>query len=338
MLEIQENYSLINNNTFGVDIACSRFAQPKSIEELTFVINYGIERSLKTLVIGEGSNLLFRAFFDGLVIHPRIKGIEQLDESETEILIRVGAGENWDNFVEGCVDRNWYGTENLSLIPGSVGATAVQNIGAYGVEAKDIIEYVEVIDISTMKPKILSSAACEFGYRDSVFKHGPTDRYIVTHVIFRLLKNGILNLNYGNVKEEFMKSSGKSLTDLRNTIISIRRSKLPDYQKYGNAGSYFKNPVLSMDHLHILQESFENIPNFPAGSSKVKIPAAWLIEHAGYKGIREGDTGTWPDQPLVIVNYGHATGDEIFNFSEKIRQSIIDKFDIQLEREVSVVE
>ena len=338
MLKIHTNYSLKNNTTFGVDIACSWFSEPENITELKYIIKYAKERSWKSIVIGEGSNLLFTNHYEGLIIHPLIKGIEIVDESDSEILLRVGAGENWDEFVKFCVQNDWFGAENLSMIPGSVGAAAVQNIGAYGVEAKDIIEYVEVVDKKEMKIAVLSNSACEFAYRDSIFKHVRIGRYIITHTVFKLSKNKNLTLNYGNVKEEFLKSPEQNLISLRNTIISIRESKLPDPELYGNAGSYFKNPVIKEEKYQLLKTTNKSIPSYPASPGKVKIPAAWLIDNAGWKGIREEDVGTWPKQALVIVNYGKATGKEIFAFSESIRKSVEEKFGIDLEREVTVID
>ena len=205
MIQIHQNRSLKQNTTFRLDIVSPLFTEPKNISELQFALAYAGDRSLDRLVIGEGSNLLFAGPFDGLIIHPVMQGIELVDESATEVLVKAGAGVNWDSFVAYCVQQKWYGTENLSLIPGSVGAAPVQNIGAYGVEAKDIVEYVEVFNTIEMKPEILSNAACEFGYRDSVFKHGIQDKYIVTGVVFRLTKKGELVLEYGNVREELMK-------------------------------------------------------------------------------------------------------------------------------------
>jgi UDP-N-acetylmuramate dehydrogenase len=337
MLKIHQNHSLKHNSTFKVDIDSSLFAEPSSINELEFSIRYAKERSLSYFIIGEGSNLLFTSNYGGLIIHPVIQGIEMTDESDSEVLVKAGAGVNWDTFVDYCVNKSWYGTENLSLIPGSVGAAPVQNIGAYGVEAKDIIEYVGVFDTMKMEPTILSNAACEFGYRDSIFKHGTSQHYIVTDVVFRLRKKSDLMLDYGTVKEEFYKNQKQNLKGLRETIISIRNSKLPDPATTGNAGSFFKNPVTGMDKFQLLQEKYGNVPSYPAGLNRVKVPAAWLIEKAGWKGVREGDVGTWPNQPLVIVNYGNASGADILNFSEKIRQSVLEIFSIDLEREVTVV-
>ena len=367
MIQIRQQHSLKHNTTFGVDIVAPLYCEPASISELEFAVRYAGDRSLGHFIIGEGSNLLFTGPFDGLLIRPLLTGIEVVDRSASELLVRAGAGVNWDSLVAYCVQLNWYGTENLSLIPGSVGAAPVQNIGAYGVEAKDIIEYVEVFDTFKMGPEILSNAACEFGYRDSVFKHGEPDRFIVTAVVFRLALGGDLVLGYGNVKEKFLGAPEQNLQTLRETIIAIRQSKLPDPEVTGNAGSFFKNPVIAREQFLQLEKSYEAVPGYPVGTGypagtgnaagpdnpavpgypagtgnpvgteKIKVPAAWLIEQAGWKGVREGDTGTWPYQPLVIVNYGSATGEEIFNFSEKIRFAVLEKFGIDLEREVTVI-
>lgn len=337
MLKIYDNHSLKDNTTFGVDIATAYYTEPSTAEELVHAINHARERNWKYYITGEGSNLLFIKNYEGLIIHPLIKGVSVLDTSDSEVLVSAGAGENWDHFVAYCVEQHWHGTENLSLIPGSVGAAPVQNIGAYGVEAKDIITSVEVINTRNMQLEMLSNPACEFGYRDSIFKHGDPEKYIVTGVVFSLKKNAAPILEYGNVKEMFNQRETQDLKNLRETIIDIRSSKLPDPVKTGNAGSFFKNPVISADDFEILQSRYAQVPNYPAGKGRVKIPAAWLIESAGWKGKREGDVGTWPQQPLVIVNYGNATGQQIFDFSEKIRLSIQEKFDIALDREVTVI-
>ncbi len=337
MLQVHENYSLKENTTFGVDIAAAWYAEPTSAEALLFAIEHARKKGWKYYITGEGSNLLFTDDYKGLIIHPLIKGVSVVDESASEILVKAGAGENWDQFVANCVAQNWYGAENLSLIPGSVGAAPVQNIGAYGIEAKDIITYVEVVNTRNMQQEVLSNAACEFGYRDSIFKHGIPGKYLVTGVLFGLRKNASLMLDYGNVKDVFMQRETQDLKNLRETIIGIRSSKLPDPSETGNAGSFFKNPVVAAGTLEALKSHYTKIPNYPVGAGRVKIPAAWLIETAGWKGMREGDVGTWPKQPLVIVNYGNATGRQIFDFSEKIHMSILEKFGIRLEREVTVI-
>jgi UDP-N-acetylmuramate dehydrogenase len=337
MLKIHDNFSLKDNTTFGVDIAAAYYTEPSTAEELVYAVNHARERNWKYYITGEGSNLLFTEDYGGLIIHPLIKGVSVVDTSDSEVLVKAGAGENWDRFVAHCVGQQWYGSENLSLIPGSVGAAPVQNIGAYGVEAKDIIAWVEVINTRNMQQEVLSNTACEFGYRDSIFKHADPEKYIVTGVVFSMKKNAALMLDYGNVKELFSQCKTQDLQNLRETIIDIRSSKLPDPEKTGNAGSFFKNPVISADDFEKLRSGYAQIPNYPAGKGRVKIPAAWLIETAGWKGKREGDVGTWSQQPLVIVNYGNATGQQIFDFSERIRMSILEKFGIGLDREVTVI-
>ena len=338
MLKIHQDYSLSGRNSFGVREKTNFFAEPKNHEELVFLFNYIKRHSLNWMILGEGSNMLFTHPFEGIIIHPIMPGIEKADESASEVLVKAGAGENWDHFVDHCVENNWFGAENLSLIPGSVGAAPVQNIGAYGVEAKDLVEYVEVFDTQNLKAEVLSNAACEFGYRDSIFKHGNSSRYVVTSVLFRLQKEPNFTLEYGNVKQEFLKHAEQNQRNLRNTIISIRREKLPDPQQTGNAGSFFKNPVISLKKYYDLQQEYPSLPMYAAGENMAKVPAAWLIENAGWKGIREGEVGTWPSQPLVLVNYGGASGNEIFLFSEKIRNAVEEKFGILLEREVTVVD
>jgi len=337
MLKIHDNYALKDNTTFGVDIAAAWYTEPTTAEELVYAITHARERNWYYYITGEGSNLLFTGDFEGLIIHPMVKGVTVVDDSASEVLVKVGAGENWDRFVAHCVEQHWYGTENLSLIPGSVGAAPVQNIGAYGVEAKDIIDWVEVINTQNMQTEVISNAACGFGYRDSIFKHGEPGKYIVTGVVFSLKKNAPLLLDYGNVKELFIQRGTQDLHNLRETIIAIRNSKLPDPCETGNAGSFFKNPVIAADEFELLRSRYAEVPNYPTGTGRVKVPAAWLIETAGWKGKREGDVGTWPKQPLVIVNYGNATGRQIFDFSEKIRLDILEQFDISLDREVTVV-
>lgn len=337
MLKIHQKHSLRNNHTFRTDIASDLFAEPASAEDLVFALTHTRDKGLKRILIGEGSNLLFTGTFKGLVIHPVLTGIECVDESGSEILVKAGAGVNWDAFVASCVKNNWFGAENLSLIPGSVGAAPVQNIGAYGVEVKDIIDYVEVLDTNAMTLSMLPNHACEFGYRDSVFKHGDADRYIVTAVVFRLKKRYEPVLDYGNLKSDYFKNPQQDAYALRETVIKIRQAKLPDPLETGNAGSFFKNPVVDLARFQQIEASWKNVPHYPAGNDQVKIPAAWLIEHAGWKGKREGDVGTWPHQPLVIVNYGNASGQEVFDFSEKIRYDIKEKFGIILEREVTLV-
>jgi UDP-N-acetylmuramate dehydrogenase len=289
------------------------------------------------LVMGEGSNILFKGDFEGLILRPGIKGIELLEENDREVLVRVGAAENWDNWVSLSIRKGWFGLENLSLIPGSVGSAPIQNIGAYGVELKDCFESVDAWDLRQKKRIQLDGPGCRFGYRSSIFKFESRGRYIITHVVFRLQKQAQLQLNYGPVKERFAKAGGTTPQDLREVIKAIRRQKLPDPQKFGNAGSYFKNPLVDRTVFKCIRVDYPGVPNYPDAGNQVKIPAAWLIEQAGWKGKRIGNVGTWPSQPLVIVNYGNATGEEILDFSEKLRADVDKKFGICLEREVNVV-
>lgn len=336
MIHVASQYDLSRNNTFGIPARAAAYGSPSNNEELGFLLNYASDRSMEPLIIGEGSNLLFRNDYDGLVIQPCMRGIELKDQSDSEVLVRAGAGENWDDFVEHCVAKDWWGAENLSLIPGTVGSAPVQNIGAYGVEVQSLVEHVEVFDRADGSIKYLSNSDCDFDYRSSIFKHAGKQRFIVTHVLFRLKKKGTFILNYGNVREEFGKAEKQTLEALRQTIIRIRMSKLPDVTEFGNAGSFFKNPVIPEAAYIMLKEKYVEVPSYPAPRG-VKIPAAWLIDRCGLKGIREGRVGTWPGQPLVIVNYGGATGKEIFGFSEMIRGRVLETFGIDLEREVRVI-
>lgn len=337
MRKVHTKYSLHSHNTFRIESTAGYFSEPEDIKEIKALLEYTTQRRLQILIIGEGSNLLFKTDFEGMVIHPKIMGIQKIDESGSEVLVKVGAGENWDNFVAHCVGNLWYGPENLSLIPGSVGSAPVQNIGAYGKEAKDLIEYVEVFDLHTGEIDMLSNQACEFGYRDSIFKHGPHNNYLVTAVVFRLKLQAELLLDYGNVKEHFNKRETQNLSSLRDTIIEIRKQKLPDPEEFGNAGSFFKNPVITASQFGLISSKYEKVPHYPLANGDIKVPAAWLIDQCGWKGKKDGHVGSWPNQPLVLVNYGHATGEEIFLFSEKIANSVENIFNIQLEREVRVI-
>jgi len=337
MMDITRYQSLKELNTFGVASSAAHYARCTDMESLRRLLEDDSLLQMPLLVLGEGSNILFRNDFDGLVLQPGMKGIELLEENSGDVLVRVGAAENWDRWVDHAIDRGWYGLENLSLIPGSVGSSPVQNIGAYGVELRDRFEWLDAWDLQLKQPVKLNRETCRFGYRSSIFKEEANGRYIITHVAFRLQKKAELNLAYGSVKEEFLKAGGNSARDLRNVIIAIRRSKLPDPEQYGNAGSFFKNPVIDRTLYKCIRVDFPNLPYYTAENNHVKIPAAWLIEQAGWKGKRIGDVGTWPDQPLVIVNYGNASGQEIFEFSEAIREEVERLFAITLEREVRVI-
>ena len=289
------------------------------------------------LTMGEGSNILFTKDFEGLILKPGMKGIELLEESDSEVLVKVGAGEHWDGWVEYATQKGWFGLENLSLIPGSVGSAPVQNIGAYGVELKDYFEWLEAWDLEKKTLVIIDQDACKFGYRSSIFKHETRGRHIITAVCFRLSKTPSLKLDYGHLDKAFKAAGGNSPSDLRQVVIAVRRQKLPDHEEIGNAGSFFKNPVVDRTIFLCLRVEHKDIPHYREPENAVKIPAAWLIEKTGWKGKRIGNVGTWPTQPLVIVNYGGATGTEIYDFSQQIVEEVEKNFAITLEREVNIL-
>jgi UDP-N-acetylmuramate dehydrogenase len=337
MIQIHQNHPLKELNTFSLETRASRYTKPADVKALSKLLEDSDLRQMPLLVLGEGSNILFRNNFDGLVIQAGMKGMDLVEENRDEVVIKVGAAENWDNWVGNAIEQGWYGLENLSLIPGSVGSSPIQNIGAYGVELKDHFEWLEAWDLKMNQHIKLDRKACGFGYRDSIFKREALGRYIITHVAFRLNRKPELQLNYGNVKDEFHKAKGTSPLDLRKVITAIRNSKLPDPSQYGNAGSFFKNPLVDRTIYNCIRVEYPNVPFFPDDGNQMKIPAGWLIEKAGWKGKRIGNVGTWPSQALVIVNYGGATGQEIFDFSEKILEDVERLFGISLEREVKVI-
>lgn len=337
MAIVHNDFSLQKLNSFGIDARTSLYAEPENIDALSSLLEeYDYSRQ-QMLIMGEGSNIIFKTDFEGLIVRPGMKGIEVLEEDERQVWVKVGASENWDNWLAVATKNGWHGLENLSLIPGSVGSAPVQNIGAYGVELNDHFAWLDAWDLQQKQMVQIDRKACHFGYRSSIFKNESRGRYIITHVTFQLKKEPELKLDYGPVKEAFLKASGTTPMDLREAIISIRETKLPDPKAYGNAGSFFKNPIIDKAIFKCIRVDFPLIPSYLEAENKVKIPAAWLIEQAGWKGKRVGNVGTWPTQPLVIVNYGGATGLEILDFSEQLRVAVDKKFGIWLEREVNVV-
>lgn len=337
MIQITRNKELQAMNTFGLATRAAHFSRPVDMETLGALLEDKNYCRLPLLVLGEGSNMLFRKDFEGLIIQPGMQGIEIQEESGEHALVKVGASENWDQWVEYAIKKGWYGLENLSLIPGSVGASPVQNIGAYGAELKDCFAWLDAWDLQGQHPVRLFRQDCRFAYRKSIFKEEGKGRYIITHVAFRLNKKPELNLDYGNVKEEFEKAGGRSPMDLRKVISAIRKAKLPDPGAYGNAGSFFKNPVIERGVYDRIRREYPDIPFFHQADDRLKVPAAWLIDQAGWKGVRHGNVGTWPTQALIIVNYGGATGQEIYDLSQKIMENVEDVFGITLEREVQVI-
>lgn len=337
-MEVQKNYSLLAHNTFGMDVKASLFVEYASVDELKEVLGCPQLMAGKWLHIGGGSNLLFTGDYDGLILHSAIKGYEVVSEDDQEVVVRVGAGEVWDDFVAYTVAQGWYGAENLSLIPGEVGASAVQNIGAYGVEAKDLIETVETVEVATLQERVFANSDCGYAYRESVFKKELARQYVVTHVSYRLSKFPAFHLEYGNVEAELEKTGlDLTLDNVRRTIIGIREAKLPDPKVQGNAGSFFMNPIVPRAHYETLQKDYPDMPHYAVDADKVKIPAAWMIDRCGWKGKQLGRAGVHDKQALVLVNAGGATGQEVIALSQEIQKSVADKFGIRISPEVNFI-
>ncbi len=332
------NYSLLEHNTFGIDAACRRFIEYSSVAEAEETVASLTPQDAPLLLIGGGSNLLLTKNFCGTVLHSAIKGITSSVDGG-DILVRCGSGEVWDDVVECCVCNGWYGAENLSLIPGEVGASAVQNIGAYGMEAKDIIYSVEVIEIATGKHHTFYNEDCCYSYRQSRFKKDWKDKYLITYVTYRLSTTFTPMLGYGNIREQLSKSGIVTPTarQLRSAIIDIRNAKLPDPKVEGNAGSFFMNPVVSMEKFRELQALYPEMPHYQVDSCHEKIPAGWMIEQCGWKGKTLGRAGVHSKQALVLVNKGGATGNDIINLCNAVRKDVAERFGIDLHPEVNFV-
>ncbi len=333
---IHENISLFPYNTFGIDALARYMAFPATTGEIVSLLKNKQKEFSPKLVLGGGSNVLFTKNFEGLIIRPEIKGIEILKDTGNYVLVRAGCAENWDDFVKYCVENDWGGIENLSLIPGTVGACPVQNIGAYGVEVKDVIENVEAIMFDTAKKMVFSAKDCMFGYRDSIFKRELKHKCVITHVTFRLRRRHIFRTQYAELEKELDKYPDTTIQYIRDAVISIRRQKLPDPSQLGNAGSFFKNPVVSIDKANEIRRFYPSMRAYKSGENEIKISAAWLIETTGWKGKRINNAGTYKKQPLVIVNYGNASGEEILDFAKKIQQAVKQQFAILLEPEVNI--
>ncbi|SCH77440.1 UDP-N-acetylmuramate dehydrogenase [uncultured Bacteroides sp.] len=328
-------YSLLPYNTFGIDVSASRFLEYASVAELKEYIAQGAVTT-PFLHIGGGSNLLFTKDYDGLILHSRIGGIEVTAEDSQTVSLRVGAGVVWDDFVACCVEHGWYGAENLSLIPGEVGASAVQNIGAYGVEVKDLITAVETVNIQGYE-RVYSVEECEYAYRNSIFKRPENKSVFVTYVRFRLSKEERYTLDYGTIRQELAKYPAPTLPIVRKVIIEIRESKLPDPKVTGNAGSFFMNPIVAKDKLEALQQDYPRIPYYELPDGRVKIPAGWMIDQCGWKGKSLGPAAVHDKQALVLVNRGGAKGSDIIALSDAVRASVRDKFGIDIRPEVNVI-
>jgi UDP-N-acetylmuramate dehydrogenase len=334
---ILRNISLKKYNTFHLDYKAECLILVKSEEEAIQVIKDGEQIKKPFLVLGSGSNMLFTSDSIGTIIHPEIGNITVEEVSKEYVIVSSGAGVNWDTFVEWTVNHGYGGLENLSLIPGTVGATPVQNIGAYGVEVKKSIEKVRTVSLTDGEIKEFSNSSCRFSYRDSIFKGELKGKYLITKVYFRLTTKPILNISYGSLKEEVRKLGPLSLKTVRQAVINIRRSKLPDPEIIGNAGSFFKNPVIEKAVADNLKLKYPGIPCFNDSEGYNKIAAGWLIDQCGWKGKSIGNAGVHDKQALVLVNNGNATGKEIFELSEAIKKSVADKFGIELQREVEVI-
>lgn len=335
---IQENFSLKTLNTFGLDVSAKYFAEISDINELKNILKLSNSQTPQ-LFLGGGSNILFTKNFDGLVIKLNLKGISEENINENEVLVTAKAGENWHQFVQFCLEKNFGGLENLALIPGNVGTSPIQNIGAYGTEIKDVFESCKILNINNFETEILNLEQCRFGYRDSIFKQ-EKGKFVILEVTFRLTrKDHKIDIEYGAIKSE-LKNLGiekPTIQDVSRAVIRIRQSKLPDPKKIGNAGSFFKNPTISFAQFLELSEKFANLPHYPIENGE-KIPAGWLIEECGWKGKQVRNVAVHHLQALVIINKtGKATGKEIFDFSGKIINSVKEKFGIELEREVNVV-
>ena len=335
---MEENISLKSLNTFGIDVKANQFAEVKSIEEIQSINEQYRLTEQPHLFLGGGSNVLFTKDFEGLVVRNNILGISIESEDENHVELKVGGGENWHNFVMHTIEQGYGGIENLSLIPGCVGASPMQNIGAYGIEVKQVITKVEALNLESNQLEEFDNATCQFGYRTSIFKTTHKGKYFITHVYFRLTKKHTLNLSYGAIESELknMQVDAPNIRDVSNAVINIRKSKLPDPEEIGNAGSFFKNPVVEVAVRNEILAQHPDLPSYEQPNGDYKIAAGWLIEKAGWKGHRTNDYGVHEKQALVLVNYGAATGSEIYNLSTQIIESIQEQFGIVLEREVNV--
>ena len=337
-MEILQHFSLKNYNTFGIEAFAKQFVSVHSSIELAMILKQFSNE--KKFVLGGGSNMLLTQDIDALVIHLDLKGKEIVQEDADFVWVKGQAGENWHEFVLWTIENNFGGLENMSLIPGNVGTTPIQNIGAYGTEIKDTFVSCEAMKIDTQEIKTFDNKSCHFGYRESVFKNEVKDQYIITSVVFKLTKrNHKINISYGDINAELSKNNitNPTLKDVSNAVIAIRKSKLPDPKELGNSGSFFKNPIVSKKAFEAIHAKFPEMKYYDVSETEVKVPAGWLIEQAGFKGKRFGDAGIHKNQALVLVNYGNATGQEILTVSKTIQETILATFGILIETEVNVI-
>lgn len=335
---VQPNTSLKPYNTFGIDVNAGTLAIIDSVDDLDEIYQTGKYRSQNKMILGGGSNILFTKNFLGVVAKNEIRGIEVQRETAEDVLVSVGAGESWHQFVLWCVERGYGGVENLSLIPGTVGAAPMQNIGAYGVELKEVFHSLEAYEISSGTTSVFYREDCKFDYRYSIFKGELKNQFVITKVFFRLMKKPVFNISYGAIEQTLEKMGIEDLTlaAVSQAVINIRQSKLPDPIDIGNAGSFFKNPIIDKLHFEALEAQFPDVKSFPINEDQIKVPAGWLIEKAGWKGFRDGQIGVHEKQALVLVNYGNGRGEDIYHLSDDIQKSVQRQFGIELEREVNI--
>ena len=338
-MKLSENISIKSFNSFGIDVKARYFSSFASTEELMeLVTGSSMDAKHSLLILGAGSNVLFTKDFDGLLLKNELKGIELVKEDDSFYYVKAHAGENWHKFVCFCIENNYAGIENLSLIPGNVGASPMQNIGAYGVEIKDVFYELEAFHLKEKCNQLFSLEDCHFGYRDSVFKNKYKGQFVITSVTYQLRKHPLFNISYGVIEQELAKKQVPELSikAISEAVIRIRSSKLPDPKLIGNAGSFFKNPIIPLSQFEWLKKNFPLLVGYPAATDTIKVAAGWLIEQCGWKGYRKGDAGCYEKQALVLVNYGKAKGDEILALSESIIESVAVKFQVRLEREVNI--
>ncbi|MDI3321895.1 UDP-N-acetylmuramate dehydrogenase [Pinibacter soli] len=338
-MQILENVSLKSYNTFGINVIAKQFTKFSTIDELNELLAAKPAENNNQMILGGGSNILFTKNFDGIVLKNEIKGIEKVAEDDDFVYVKAGSGENWHQFVLYCIRYNYAGVENLSLIPGNVGASPMQNIGAYGVEIKDVFHELEAFHLHDRKSVKFTLSDCHFGYRESVFKNIYKNQFAIANVTYKLRKQPQFNTTYGAIEQELEKMNVKDLSiqAISQAVINIRSSKLPDPKDIGNAGSFFKNPSVTTEKFESLKKEFPHIVGYPLQGNHFKLAAGWLIEQCGWKGFRKGDAGCHAKQALVLVNYGNATGKEVFDLSTDILKSVEEKFGVELEREVNIL-
>lgn len=337
--EVRENVSLKSLNTFGIGVSARYFAEVHSIEEIRGLLGDEKVKDLPRLILGGGSNILFTQDFDGLVIYNKLTGISVLREDKNYAWVQAASGEVWHELVLFCIGKGYGGIENLSLIPGTVGAAPIQNIGAYGVELKDTFQSLEAMNLKDGSIQTFDLSNCDFGYRDSIFKREAKGQYFINSITLKLSKKPVLNTSYGAIKTvlEQLKIDSPDVAAVSRAVCQIRNSKLPDPKVIGNAGSFFKNPEISAELFDALREEYPEIPGYTVAGGNVKVPAGWLIEQCGWKGKRAGNTGSHKDQALVLVNYGEAQGNEVRALAMEIKKSVEDKFGISLMPEVNII-